>query len=191
MAVADNKKEAASEILDDLTYKIKSEVTVAEREALLGIIKKEITEELSDSTMLINQYEKLKSLDGLERIPIFWKIDKSYIIIAVLTIIIAAIALYMNIGAFWVEFKKLIVFFTTEMDISIAYADDGNPSEDSPIKFGPIFNIIFTIGVIIAFFWAYGVSLHSKNTKRIQTAKEYAKLFGGIFIGSAKSTLGI
>jgi hypothetical protein len=134
----------------------------------------------------IPQNEELKSLDGLERIPIFWKIDKSYIIIAFLSLIAAVIALYMNIDAFWVEFKKLIVSFTTEMDISIAYADDGSTKGAPPIKFGPIFNILFTAGVIVAFFWAYAVSLHSKNTKRIQTAKEYAKLFMGIFIGSAR-----
>ena len=141
---------------------------------------------------LHKQNELLNSLQYerpfLNKLILAARKDKISFLIAIVSAIIGILSLVVSINQAIDIFSNL---FGNVMIISNAYASTEALAPESSVDIKGLFNLLFTFGVLIAFFWSFIVSIHNNSSSKRQAAKSYANLFGGILIGSAKSTLGL
>ena len=124
-----------------------------------------------------------------ERIIFEWfKTDKISLIIFILGAISGFFLLSSLLPEILSNLKEIFAFFPIKT-ASAATATSNN--QIGVTDKNQLISNIFTLSCILAFFWAFAVSLHDKSPSKRQNAKNFVNLFAGILVGSAKSTLGL
>lgn len=173
-------------------------------ESTFDIINKEILDNVifypsSNYDANINEIKTtyFKENIGIRRLKSFWEADKFHIIISSIAFAVGLAVGFDSLSNF---IDAIMQYFSRVMHLGSMWQVNYAFAAESPSQYGAsgvavshssIINELFTISLLIAFFWSFAVSLHSDNPKKVQTAKEYSKLFGGILIGSARSVLGV